>query len=81
MKYYEHHLATVRKNKPNTIAANMKIIGKLVNDLYKEYRLDPTLNPFTYYKKRYVPVDRVFLDETEVAAIEKLENKADKLSV
>ena len=50
----------------------MKIIGKLVNDLYKEYRLDPTLNPFTYYKKRYVSVDRVFLDETEVAAIENL---------
>ena len=72
LKDYEHHLATVRKNKPNTIAANMKIIGKLVNDLYKEYRLDPTLNPFTYYKKRYVPVDRVFLDETEVAAIENL---------
>lgn len=72
LKDYEYHLATVRKNKPNTIAANMKIIGKLVNDLYKEYRLDNTLNPFTYYKKRYVPVERVFLDETEVAAIENL---------
>lgn len=72
LKDYEYHLATVRKNKPNTIAANMKIIGRLVNDLYKEYRLDNTLNPFTYYKKCYVPVERVFLDETEVAAIENL---------
>lgn len=72
LKSYENHLATVRKNKPNTIAANMKIIGKLVNDLYKEFKLDNSLNPFTYYKKRYEPVERVFLDETEVAAIENL---------
>lgn len=72
LKEYENYLANVRKNKPNTIAANMKIIGKLVNDLYREYRLDNAVNPFSYYKKRYEPVDRVCLTEDEVRAIEDL---------
>ena len=69
---YEIYLSTQLKNNKNTITVNMKVISKLLGDIYKSYKLDSSNNPFKDYKFKSQPTDRAFLIEEEIKRIEAL---------
>jgi len=66
---YEKFLSETLMNKNNTITANMKVLSKLVKDIYKEYRLDQYSNPFIDYKFKSDETTRNTLDKEEIIRI------------
>lgn len=66
---YEDYLIKELKNNRNTITNNMKVLSKIVSDIYKEYDLDESANPFRKYKFKKEEPQRVFLEENEIKRI------------
>jgi integrase/recombinase XerD len=69
---YEKHLIGTLKNQNNTVTANMKVLSKLVGDIYREYRLDSIDNPFNSYKYKSDETERNHLSSEEIKRIKSL---------
>lgn len=72
IKQYENHLMNKKNNNRNTTTVNLKAIAKLVNDIYNNYDLDQSKNPFKKFKMKRELTEWAYLDATEVKRIEKL---------
>ena len=66
---YERHLLDVIGNNRNTTTVNMKSFAKLVNDIFENYDLDPTRNPFRKIKFKREQTEREFLSMEEIQKI------------
>lgn len=66
---YEQHLLNVVGNKRNTTTVNLKSVAKLVNDIYSNYDLDHTSNPFRKIKFKREESNREFLSKEEIQKI------------
>ena len=75
IKQYENYLLRTIKNNRNTTTVNMKVLGKLVGDIYKNYDLDEISNPFRKIKFKNEQTDRIFLEIEEIKKIESLNFK------
>lgn len=75
VKQYENFLLNNIGNNRNTTTVNMKALAKLVRDIYKNYDLDETSNPFRKIKFKREQTDRVYLEVEEVQKILKLRFK------
>lgn len=82
LKEYEHHMRNERGNCTNTVYANMKIIRRIINEAVKDRVIKYDENPFLWYKYKWENVEKNFLVETEIDAIEKLnlENTSIRIS-
>lgn len=76
IRRYEHYLSSEVGSSRNTIAMSMKFISKILGDLYRQYELDETANPFRKIKFHFEPSSRQYLLAEEVAAIRDLQLKA-----
>lgn len=76
IRRYEHYLSSEVGSSRNTIAMSMKFISKILGDLYRQYELDETANPFRKIKFHFEPSSRQYLLAEEVAAIRDLPLKA-----
>lgn len=72
LKEYEHHMRNDRGNCTNTVYANMKIIRRIINEAVKDRVIKYDENPFLWYKYKWENVEKNFLVETEIEAIERL---------
>lgn len=72
IKQYEHYLLNTLGNHRNTVTVNMKALAKLVGDIFREYNLDETNNPFKKIKFKREQTDKVFLEIEEVKKIQGL---------
>ena len=72
IKRYENYLIYELKNGTNTIHTNMKVLRKLVNDIYRNYNLNEINNPFKKYSFKSEQTNRPFLLEEEVNRIRDL---------
>lgn len=73
VKQYENHLLNEIKNNRNTVTVNLKVLAKLVNDIYRNYDLELNKNPFyKKFKMKREQTERVYLEANEVKRIEKL---------
>lgn len=72
IRRYEHYLSSEVGSSRNTIAMSMKFISKILGDLYRQYELDETANPFRKIKFHFEPSSRQYLLAEEVAAIRDL---------
>lgn len=70
LKEYEHHLRTEKKNKNNTVFANMKIIRRIINDAVRDRVIKLDENPFLHYKYSWEKTIKNFCSEEEILAIE-----------
>lgn len=69
LKNYETYLSTNLKNQNNTITANLKVLSKLIGDIYREYKLDNYYNPFYSHKYKSNETEREYLIEEEIDKI------------
>lgn len=69
LKSYETYLATELKNQNNTITSNLKVLSKLIRDIYREYKLDDANNPFYAHKYKSDETERAYLTEEEINKI------------
>ena len=69
---YEKYLSETAKNRNNTITANMKVISKLISDIYDEYRLDSYDNPFHNHKYKFDQTHPPHLEIDEILRIKSL---------
>lgn len=69
---YEIYLRDVKNNNKNTITVNMKVIAKLVNDIYTSKELAQVKNPFYSYKMSKIGSRKHCLEIEELRRIEKL---------
>ena len=76
IRRYEHYLSSEVGSSRNTIAMSMKFISKILGDIYRQYELDETANPFRKIKFHFEPSSRQYLLAEEVAAIRDLSLKA-----
>ena len=72
IRRYEHYLSSEVGSSRNTIAMSMKFISKILGDIYRQYELDETANPFRKIKFHFEPSSRQYLLAEEVAAIRDL---------
>lgn len=72
IRKYERHLATEKNNCKNTITVNMRFIAKLVRDIYRNYDLDETSNPFRKIKFGFESTSREYLTAEEVVKVRDL---------
>lgn len=77
VKQYELFLLNNIGNNRNTTAVNMKALAKLVGDIFRNYDLDETSNPFRKIKFKREQTERTFL---EIEDIKKIQNLKFKLS-
>lgn len=73
LKDYEHHLISTVKNSMNTLYTEMKAIRKLINEANNEDVISISKSPFTKYKLKWEQVDKNYLTEGELMAVENLE--------
>jgi integrase len=73
LKDYEHHLISIVKNSMNTLYTEMKAIRKLINEANNEDIISIPKSPFTKYKLKWEQVDKNYLTEGELMAVENLE--------
>lgn len=73
LKDYEHHLISTVKNSMNTLYTEMKAIRKLINEANNEDIISISKSPFTKYKLKWEQVDKNYLTEGELMAVENLE--------
>ena len=66
---YENYSRVKFKNRPNTIASNMKILKKFVTDIYRVNKLEYVNNPFLDYKLKSEKTKREKLNEQEISRI------------
>lgn len=78
LQKYENYLSIQLKNNRNTITVNMKVLSKIVGDIYAKYNLDESANPFKRYKFKKEDSVRGFLEENEIKKI--LDLKFNRLS-
>ncbi len=78
LQKYETYLSTNLKNNRNTITVNMKVLSKIVGDIYGKYNFDESINPFKKYKFKKEDSVREFLEENEIKKI--LDLKFNRLS-
>ena len=76
IRRYEHYLSSEVGSSRNTIAMSMKFISKILGDIYRQYELDETANPFRKIKFHFEPSSRQYLLAEEVAAIRDLPLRA-----
>lgn len=69
LKKYENYLSTKLNNNQNTITVNMKVLSKIVGDIYSKYNFDESVNPFKKYKFKKEESCRGFLEESELQRI------------
>lgn len=69
IKKYEQYLSDSLGNNRNTITVNLKAIAKLLKEIYKQYELDESLNPFRKYKFKREKSNRPYLTEEELNKI------------
>jgi len=72
IKQYENYLLNTINNNRNTVSTNMKVLSKLLGDIYRNYDLDEINNPFKKMKFKWEQTDRVFLEIEDIKKIEKL---------
>ena len=70
VKNYEKYLLQKLHNKTNTVTSNMKILSKFVRNMYKENKLDFSLNPFNDYKMKFQATTRTYLTLKDLKKIE-----------
>ena len=68
IKGYENYLMNHIGNNRNTTTVNLKALAKLVGDIYRNYDMDETGNPFRKMRFKREQTDRTFL-EIEVGSI------------
>ncbi len=82
LKEYEHFMRSgkvnengkaIKGNANNTVFANMKIIRRIVNEAVKDKVIKFDENPFLHYKCKWEKVQKQFLVEAEIEAIENIE--------
>ncbi len=66
---YEHYLMNNLGNNRNTTTVNMKALAKLVGDIFRNYDLDETSNPFRKIKFKREQTERVFLEIEDIKKI------------
>jgi len=66
-------------NSNNTIHSNLKVFKMLCNKAVKEGVIELQNNPFTRFEFKWENVEKIFLTEEEVLAIQKVELKADSV--
>jgi len=66
-------------NSNNTIHSNLKVFKMLCNKAVKEGVIELQNNPFTRFNFKWENVEKIFLTEEEVLAIQKVELKADSV--
>jgi integrase/recombinase XerD len=71
LKDYDSYLREKKKNHPNTIHANFRVIRKILNDAVSEDLMPMSENPFIRFKMKLVKSERDYLTEEE---IDKLKN-------
>ena len=72
LKQYEVYMRGTFKNGNNTIHANMKAIMRISNEAIRDNILAIEKNPFLNYKIAWENTEKIFLTETELAAMENL---------
>lgn len=70
LKRYEFYLMNTLGNNRNTTTVNMKTLGKLVGDIYRNYDLDERANPFRKIKFHQEQTDRTYLDIEDIKKIQ-----------
>ena len=55
IRRYEHYLSSEVGSSRNTIAMSMKFISKILGDIYRQYELDESSNPFRKIKFHFEP--------------------------
>lgn len=73
LKKYEKYLREDLENSVNTIHSNMKVIRRILNEAINDELLPSEKNPFIKYKLKWDKVEKIFLREDELKALEDLE--------
>lgn len=72
VKQYEHFLMNNIGNNRNTTTVNMKALAKMVGDIFRNYDMDETSNPFRKVKFKREQTDRAFLEIEDIKKIQNL---------
>lgn len=75
VKQYEHFLMKEIGNNRNTTTVNMKALAKLVGDIFRNYDLDETSNPFRKIKFKREQTERTYLEIEDIRKIQNLKFK------
>ncbi|WP_295673179.1 site-specific integrase [uncultured Mucilaginibacter sp.] len=73
LKRYEKYLTDTLNNAVNTVHGSFRTIRKLFNDATRESLIEPEHNPFFRYKLKLEKTTKIYLTDTEIAKIEKLQ--------
>ena len=76
IKGYENYLMNHIGNNRNTTTVNLKALAKLVGDIYRNYDMDETGNPFRKMRFKREQTDRTFLEIEEIHKIQHLKLRA-----
>lgn len=72
LKDYEFYLTSEKENAINTVYTEMKGIRRLINEAISEDIIKPEKSPFLKYKLKWEQVEKNYLTEDELSAIENL---------
>lgn len=72
IKAYEDYLMNHIGNNRNTATVNLKAVAKLVGDIYRNYDMDETGNPFRKIKFKREQTERTYLEIEEIRKIQNL---------
>ena len=72
IKEYENYLMNHLGNNRNTATVNLKALAKLVGDIYRNYDMDETGNPFRKIKFKREQTERTYLEIDEIRKIQGL---------
>ena len=72
IKEYENYLMNHIGNNRNTATVNLKALAKLVGDIYRNYDMDETGNPFRKIKFKREQTERTYLEIDEIRKIQDL---------
>ena len=72
LKDYENYLIKHHKNKKNTIGKDLKSFRRILNEAISDQLLPYEKNPFLRFKITWENVEKSFLSETELKAIEEI---------
>ena len=72
IKEYENYLMNHLGNNRNTATVNLKALAKLVGDIYRNYDMDETGNPFRKIKFKREQTERTYLEIDEIRKIQDL---------
>ncbi len=70
LRKYESYLMNTLGNNRNTTTVNMKTLGKLVGDIYRNYDLDEHTNPFRKIKFHQEQTERTYLEIEDIKKIQ-----------